>query len=198
MLLQAHSPLLLLLRPSKADQAKAYLQFFQANFWYNVIFFVQDALVADGFYEQMKENVTADSKWNIDTHIIPEDISDSDLKSTATSLLLKDPKIVVIHADLSFVRRIFTSLNEVNVTSLNHAWFITDSSMSKDEEYLKLFPTGTLSIGSNYAVNIEDVILDGTNFIIKSVIQHAYKASIPRNCFNTSIPAKRIGEGMLR
>ncbi|XP_052777866.1 glutamate receptor ionotropic, NMDA 3A-like [Mya arenaria] len=196
---QAHNPLLLMLRPSQADQAKAYLQFFQANFWFNLILIVQDSLLSDGFYEQMKKNVTDASKWNINTKIIPESFDAKKLQSLATSLLQKEPKIVVIHADLSLVQRIFQSFYDANVTSLNHAWFITDSSLTRDYEYMSTFPTGTLSIVPNYAINIDDVILDGTNFLIKSVIQAPHETPIFRGCWNyTQSSNQHLGEKMFR
>lgn len=180
---QAHNPLLLMLKPSKIDQAKAFLKFFQVNFWFNIILFVQDIFVADGFYEQIKCNTT-DSKWNINCKIIPDKISSSELHRLTSSLLGADPKIVVIHAGYSLVKRIFNVVAEANVTAINHAWFITETSFTRDHHNLFPFPSGTLSIVPNYAVNVEDVILDGTNFIIKSVINNFSRKLVIRHCWN--------------
>lgn len=174
-----------MLRPSKADQARAFLKFFQVNFWFNVILFVQDVFVADGFYEQIKCN-TSDTKWTINCKIISDRISALELYKLTTTLLGDRPKIVVIHAGFSLVKRIFKVVSEANVTTINHAWFITETSFTRDHHSLFPFPSGTLSIVPNYAVNVEDVILDGTNFIIKSVINNLNRKSVLRHCWNAS------------
>ncbi|KAH3695910.1 hypothetical protein DPMN_083368 [Dreissena polymorpha] len=173
-----------MLKPSQTDQADAYLKLFQANFWFNVIIIVQDALAADGFYEQMKSKTQADAKWNVAFKIMPETISDVSLFSIFTSLLGNEPKIVVIHADLVLVMRIFKYIAVGNFTSVNHAWFITDSSFTRDHNYLGVFPSGTFSVIHNYVSNTDDVVLDGTNFLIKSVIQSSDRAYIPRSCWS--------------
>ena len=196
--LQAHNPLLLMLKPSKADQARAFLKFFQVNFWYNIILFVQDIFVSDGFYEQIKCNMT-DSKWNINCKIVSDRISTLDLHKLATSILGNEPKIVVIHAGFSLVRRIFKVVSEANVTTINHAWFITETSFTRDHHSLFPFPSGTLSIVPTYAVNVEDVILDGTNFIIKSVINNLSRTTVARHCWNASVQDyAAVGHTVLR
>lgn len=196
--MQEHNSLLLTLKPSRVDQAKAFLKFFQVNFWYNIILFVQDIYVADGFYEQIKCNTT-DSKWNINCKILAEKVSLLELYKLTTSILGNDPKIVVIHAGYSLVKRIFKVVSQANVTSINHAWFITETSFTRDHYSLFPFPSGTLSIVPNYAVNVEDVILDGTNFMIKAVINNLSRRSVTRNCWNATLQEyATVGEIMLR
>lgn len=187
-----------MLKPSRTDQANAFLKFFQANFWFNVILFVQDVLVADGFYESIKKK-SSDPKWDVQGKIISESLSNSELSALATSMLGTGPKIVIIHADLKLTKRIFRAINEANLTVINHAWFATETSFTRDHDLLDDFPSGTLSIIPSYVVNIEDVILDGTNFMIKSVIHNSDTKTVLRSCWNDSNKLyKSVGSKMYR
>ncbi|XP_045160468.1 glutamate receptor ionotropic, NMDA 3A-like [Mercenaria mercenaria] len=195
---QAHNPLLLMLKPSRKDQANAFLQFFQANFWFNILILVQDLFVADGFYEEIMSKVSA-PKWSLQERILPERITNLELYDLVISLLGNEPKLIVIHSELSLAQRIFKATREANLTSLNHAWFVTETSFTHDHDNLHGLPAGSLSIIPNYAVNLEDVILDGTNFMIKSVIKFSNKKAIIRSCWNDSTKLyKSIGKETYR
>lgn len=154
--------------------------------------------VADGFYEQIMSKIT-DPKWSIRERILPERITNTELFNLATSLLGSEPKLIIIHTELQLALRIFKAVRDANLTSINHAWFVTETIFTHDHDYLHEFSTGTLSIVPNYAVDLEDVILDGTNFMIKSVIKFSDKKTIIRSCWNDLTKLyKTIGKDMYR
>jgi hypothetical protein len=155
--------------------------------------------VADGFYEEMMSKIS-DPKWSLQEKILPERISNLELYNLVISLLGNQPRLIIIHTELSLAQRIFKAAKEANLTSFNHAWFVTEASFSHDQHNLNLFPAGTLSIIPNYAVNLENVILDGTNFMIKSVIKFSNnKKSILRSCWNDSTKLyKTVGKETYR
>ena len=197
---QIHNPLYLMLKPSKRDQAQAFIQFFQANFWFNIILFVQKAFVVDGFYNAMKE-VTPDDKWNVRAEIISERINKWELSLIVTSLLGSNPQIVVFHTKVEICKRIFEIIREANLTHINHAWFLTELSYTRDLDEMHAFPTGTLSIVPNYVVHTDDIVVDGSNLLLKAVskLSSAERKRVKRSCMSNPTEQQTLsGEAMFR
>ena len=187
-----------MLRPSKVDQAHAFMKFFQANFWFNIILFVQDIFVVDGFYDQIKRNVT-DPKWDLVTEILSDKTSRRDLERMLTLLLTSEPRIIVVHSSPKIARQIFAVAKEVNITEINHAWFITETCYTRNHDDLLLYPPGILAIVPNYVTNVDDVIADGTNIMLKSVIKMSHPKLLPRNCWsNKTLEYAEAGRKMFR
>ena len=197
---QIHNPLYLMLKPSKRDQAQAFIQFFQANFWFNIIVFVQQAFIADGFYNEMKE-LSIDDRWNIQAVIVPETVTTWELSLSVMSLLGTEPQIIVLHTKFGICQRIFEIVRASNASHVNHAWFLTELSYTRDHDDLHMIPTGTLSIVPNYVVHTDDIVVDGTNLLIQAVSSLSLldRKLVKRNCLSNPTEQHRIsGETMYR
>ena len=181
---QIHNPLYLMLKPSKKDEAQAFIQFFQANFWFNIILFVQNSFVVDGFYDAMKQE-TSGEKWNVRAQIVSERISKWKLALIVTSLLGNSPQIIVLHTKVGLCKRIFEVVQESNFSHINHAWFLTELSYTRDFDDMHAFPTGTLSIVPNYVVHTDDIVVDGTNLLLKAVagLPSVDRKFVHRDCY---------------
>ena len=174
-----------MLKPSKKDQAQAFIQFFQANFWFNIILFVQNSFVVDGFYDAVKEETSADERWNVHAQIVSERISKWRLALIVTSLLGNSPQIVVLHTKIGICKRIFEIVQESNFSHINHAWFLTELSYTRDIDDMRTIPTGTLSIVPNYVVHTDDIVVDGTNLLLKAVagLSSVDRKLVKRDCY---------------
>ena len=154
----------------------------------------------DGFYNEMKQ-ISTDDKWNVHAVIIPERVTTWELSLTVMSLLGTEPQIIVLHTKFGICKRIFEILRASNASHINHAWFLTELSYTRDLDDMHMIPTGTLTIVPNYVVHTDDIVVDGTNLLLQAVsrLSSTERKVIKRNCLSNPTDQHRLsGEAMYR
>ncbi|KAL3869096.1 hypothetical protein ACJMK2_041821, partial [Sinanodonta woodiana] len=195
-----HNPFYLRLQPSKADHARAFIQFFQANFWFNVVLLLEEDLLFDGLYSEMMKT-SKDSKWNLQVEIIAVNITTENLYNVTLTLLAGSPKLVFIHSNMDLCKRIFFVSEKENISSINHAWFITENCYTRNNSELVAFPSGVLTILPRSVMHIEDIITDGVNLLIKALrgVEKYVDLKKRKQCFGQDLDSNQeIGEQLHR
>lgn len=144
------------------------VRFFEANFWYDFILVIEKELLTDGFYDGVK-SFGRDKRWRIYDEFISNTESIESIAKIITPMLSDKPRIIVLHTRVPLATRIFKAAEHAHFMEKSHAWFITENAYSRQTKNLKSYPEGTLTLLSNNAVDVHDVIRDSTTLISAAI-----------------------------
>ncbi|OWF44765.1 Glutamate receptor ionotropic, NMDA 3A [Mizuhopecten yessoensis] len=148
------------LEPSWRYMARGLIKFFQANFWFEFLLYLEDDFLFDGFYDEL-HSITDDDKWNISEEIFSKKMTEKEMYRSLNTSVNNQDRIIVIHSSVAMAKRIFKVVGSVNLFKDVHiAWFITERAYTRNKTVLRYYPEGSLALLMNDAVNTVDLLQD--------------------------------------